>query len=142
MWWKCLCVEALCFRLPVCPPAFSTASECKAVCESSCPGECLHLNEWRSNPPTMRLRALSKPRKPFAEVLLCLRVFPVSFFCFFLFFSPSPPVLHFLRSISLREQNYLVIWESPNRLMKHRRSDQPHIRHILLLIEHRSAAIC
>lgn len=20
VWWKCLCVEALCFRLPVCPP--------------------------------------------------------------------------------------------------------------------------
>lgn len=118
VWWKCLCVEALCFRLPVCPPAFSTASECKAVCESSCPGECrLHLNEWPIESPFCALESFVQTLEALRRSpSVCLRVF-----FFFLLFIPHlpPPILHFLRSISFREQNCLVfVWESPNRLMK------------------------
>lgn len=94
VWWKCLCVEALCFRLPVCPPAFSTASECKAVCESSCPGECrLHLNEWPIESPFCALESFVQTLEALRRSpSVCLRVFfffsclshtsPLQFFIF------------------------------------------------------------
>lgn len=138
VWWKCLCVEALCFRLPVCPPAFSTASECKAVCESSCTGECLHLSEWRSESPFCALESFVQTSEALRRSpSVCLRVCPVFFspLQFFIFLGQ----FHLGSKIVLSSGSALTAWRNTGTSS---RSDQPHFRHNLLLIAHPSAAIC